>query len=1027
MELTGVAFSGGGIRSATFNLGVLQKLAEFGLLKKIDYLSTVSGGGYIGAWLAGWIRRAGMKRVEESLSPKATPDPRSHLRDPIQFLREYSNYLTPTIGSFSFDTWTMFAVYTRNVLLNQATLFAWLGTLLLLPRFLALPMSTVQKGPADLWMMGLASISLIVAVFCMSRNMNHATASANVDGLSQAALDARPIDPIDGFYGTKWVQISVVACMLVAVIFGSMWFWRNMGDNGEPSNSWWRWEALSFFVALSALLAIFGGFWDCFGPRYKAKPRKRAALKLLFTTFLTLLCGGASFGLLLLYLDVMKWFRDLGPEGEWHAEIWGPVMLLSVLVIPGILQIGLMGVDFPDSGREWMSRFRAVCSVYTIYWVALLCAAVYGPLLVFWAAPHTKTWVSAVAAWGGTTVASFLAGSSKKTGQDKDKKPTISWLDVVAKVGPPVFVGGLLIVIATLELIFLAHMGRGYALHEIPGLHRYYWQLLDPRPLCVGGSLLLIETFLTLFTAGMILAWRVDINEFSMHHFYKNRLVRCFLGATHELRNCNPFTGFDEADDLPLSRLKAAPSRGGTVTGNDDPNVEAPYEGPYPIINTTLNLSAGKQLAWQERKAASFILTPCFCGFDFPHTAGEEPHPVPRTNKEELKDCAYRQTTGYAQPQGPRLGTAISISGAAANPNQGYNTSAAVAFLMTMFNVRLGWWMGNPRRDKESVLSGPRFGLAALTSEVLGRTDDEAKFINLSDGGHFDNMGIYELVRRRCKFIVLCDSEQDASYRFGGLGMAIRKCRVDFGATITIDPSRIAPKAGSGKSDSHCAVGSIEYLDGSRGTLVYIKASLTGDEPEDVIEYQANHSYFPHESTADQWFEESQFESYCALGYHATDSTLSPSDLWEPWNPALPSVGPLFKALEEYWYPINPNLREGATNLTERLAELLNAIQINPGLHQLGAQLFPNSGITPTAARSTIEEFYFCMSLIQLVEDIYFEFELDRPEWFNDPRIGGWRYLFKTWRNVPTVASVWDAQRNTFRADFQQFWIQRLK
>ena len=184
-----------------------------------DSLSTVSGGGYIGAWLAGWIYRERIDAVEKGLSPKATPDPRSPLRDPLQFLREYSNYLTPTLGAFSFDTWTMIAVYTRNVLLNQATLFALLGTLLLVPRFLALPMSTTAgaQGHGDLWILVLSIMALVVAVACMSRNMNHATAMADVGGLTQAQMDARPRDPINGFYGTKWVQISVVACMLVAV------------------------------------------------------------------------------------------------------------------------------------------------------------------------------------------------------------------------------------------------------------------------------------------------------------------------------------------------------------------------------------------------------------------------------------------------------------------------------------------------------------------------------------------------------------------------------------------------------------------------------------------------------------------------------------------------------------------------------------------------------------------------------------------------------------------------------------------
>jgi len=1010
MELTGVAFSGGGIRSATFNLGVLQKLAEFGLLEKVDYLSTVSGGGYIGGWLAGWIHRAGISRVKQGLSPKATPDPRSSLRDPIQFLREYSNYLTPTLGLFSFDTWTMIAVYTRNVSLNQATLFALLGTLLLAPRFLALPMSPIAPA-GNLWMMWLTLGALLVAVTCMSFNMQHATAMADVDGPSQAHVDKRRRDPLDGFYGTAWVQISVVMCMLVAVTFGSMWFWRNLGSNGELDGKWWKWLAGVFFFVLSALLAVRGGFWNYAGRRFK--PEWRLVYKLILTPCLAALCGGMSFGLLLLYLKVMQGWKNLGLQGAWHAEVWGPVLLFTVLVVPGILQVGLMGADFPDSGREWMSRYRAVCTIYVIYWIALLSASIYGPLLVFWAVPHTKTWISAAGAWAGTTVASFLAGSSKKTGKGKDEKPIISWLDVVAMVGPPVFIVGLLIVIATLEQIFLAHFGRGFPLKAMVDLHGY-WRALNPRPLCTGKNWWLLGSLGGLVGGGLILAWRVDINEFSMHHFYKNRLVRCYLGASHAQRKCNPFTGFDETDDFPLSRLKAA-----------KPGKGAPYQGPYPIINATLNLSAGKQLAWQERKAASFVFTPCFCGFDYPHTAAEVPHPDLTKKKEEIKDCAYRPTLGYSQPQGPRLGTAVSISGAAANPNQGYNTSAAVAFLMTMFDVRLGWWMGNPRRESESILSGPRFGLGALISELLGRTDDEAKFVNLSDGGHFDNMGIYELVRRRCKFIVLCDAEQDAAYKFGGLGMAIRKCRVDFGATITIDPSRIAPK--HGKSQSHCAVGTIDYLDGSRGTLVYIKASVTGDEPEDVIEYHANQPHFPHESTADQWFDESQFESYRALGYHAADSTLSPSELWRPWAPQMGSVQKLFEGLRDYWYPVNPNIREGATRLGERLADLLQTIQNTPELQELGAELFPKSGIVSTAKPNRVAEFYFCMSVLQLVEDVYFELELDREQWFSDPRIGGWRTLFKTWKKVPAMASVWAAQRSTFREDFQQFWMKRIE
>ena len=465
----------------------------------------------------------------------------------------------------------------------------------------------------------------------------------------------------------------------------------------------------------------------------------------------------------------------------------------------------------------------------------------------------------------------------------------------------------------------------------------------------------------------------MDINEFSMHHFYKNRLVRCYLGATNlARRRPNLFTGFDECDDFPLSNLKARPDvpsyserqRGRRKSKPQLPEDEPKpaYVGPFPIINATLNVSAGEQLAWQERKAESFIFTPCHCGFDVPNQTLTQGRSSNREVSQQranaaLKPCGYRVTSKYSRKYGPNLGTATSVSGAAANPNQGYNTSPAVAFLMTVFDVRLGWWLGNPRRNGPSKLSSPVFGLVSLLSELVGRADDTSNFINLSDGGHFDNMGIYELVRRRCTFIILCDAEQDPSYSFGGLGMAIRKCRIDFGAEITIDPSRIIPK--EGRSEAHCAVGAIKYLDGSKGTLVYIKSSMTGDENEDVLEYRASAPQFPHETTADH---------------------------------------------------------------TATLSDLFSMLHSNPGLHDLGSQLFPNSQFRPGGVGDPVGEFYFSMALLQLVEDLYFELELDREEWFKDPHIGGWRYLFRLWKRVPAVQGAWHSQRATFRLDFQRFW-----
>jgi Patatin-like phospholipase len=1017
-KLFGVAFSGGGIRSATFNLGVLQKLSDFGLLGKVDYLSTVSGGGYIGAFLAAWIRKNNylpfddlLPKLKDLLSPQC-PDPRADGQKPIRFLREFSNYLTPRLGSFSFDTWTLAAVYTRNLVLNQATILAVLGTALLLPRLLIFPV--VIKMPHDNWMGWVAATALLLAVVFMSLNMRNALARtvSNPGKVSRWVNSRVP----HWLYETLWVQVLVVVEILLAVYLGSLWIWRHLTQL-ETKTGHVSLAALVCAAFLSCLLSWLGGFVQRFRHRQSGSEWWWLVLALV-----TVLTAGASMGLLRLYLIVMQWLQA-SPAGAWHAEVWGPILLLTVLVIPTTLQVGLMGVDFPDPGREWLSRFRAVCSIYATYWIALMSAAIYGPLLILkltaWSVKGYKVWISGLTlGWVVTTIGGLVAGNSKVTGTDKDGNPTFSWVQVLARVGPPVFMVGLILLIATGEQLLLAQ-GK-IKPYNLCTLIQKHWTILEPWPrsgyLDPTGWL-----FVVLAAAGAVLAWRVDINEFSMHHFYKNRLVRCYLGASSEARRPNPFTGFDSRDDFSLAALRAKVPGGGT-----------PYLGPYPIVNATLNLSVGKELAWQERKGTSFIFTPCFCGFDVQgwanatgSTAGRPRNDGPKCGlREILKPHGYRTTGSYTQKDGPLLGTAMAISGAAANPNQGYNTSPAVSFLMTIFDVRLGWWLGNPRRDATSKLSSPRFGLAALVSELTGSTDDQTRFVNLSDGGHFDNMGLYELVRRRCSFILLCDAEQDEDYKFEGLGSAIRKCRVDFGARIEINPVRIKPQADAKYSESPCAVGKIEYLDGSKGTLLYIKASLTGDEPEDVLQFHAAQPHFPHETTADQWFGESQFESYRALGYHATHNALSPATGWLEWDPLHPDVTQLFPALVDYWYPLNPNLKDAASKHTSTLADLFERIRQNDKLHALGAELFP--GGTPAVAtddgRRATNEFYFGMCVIQLMEDLYFDLQLDRKEWFHDPRIAGWRFLFQRWKAVPAVAAAWAAERDAFRKDFQLFW-----
>jgi hypothetical protein len=830
-NLAGLAFSGGGIRSATFNLGVLQALAEFGLLPRIDYLSTVSGGGYIGAWFTAWMRRihADAAAIERHLSPKDAPDPSADSQKPIRFLRKFSNYLTPTIGITSFDTWTMAAIYSRNLILNLLTLIAGFGALLILPRlFGALIYFTTLTSAY--------SVSMAALMLPFSAALLLVSVASMASCLSAVRLEDSPKPGCAA--PLAHVRTFCVWPLLGAISIASPFLWKYAKVAFFQSFlNWWLIFAFVFFLVLSLVISLGGGFLKGYRPR---------SLVLAVVSLIVPTVGSCLF---YAYIALLQYWKSLDSSGIWHATVFGPPALLNVLALTCTLQIGLLGIDFPDVRREWLGRLSAVTNFYTVIWVALFSASIYGPLLV----AKVGVWVASASgiAWLTSTIGAVLAGKSAKTGQTKDGADISSKIDLIAKLGPPIFIVGFVLLVSFALHLILYHSAtidpaqlQGF----FPTLESQHWTILNephihPFKLWNGGDWpVAAPLFLAFLLSGSfaVLVWRVDINEFSMHHFYKNRLVRCYLGATNLNRRPDPFTGLDANDDLHLQNLRQS----------DD------YKGPYHIVNATLNLSAGSQLAWQERQAASFVFTPLYSGFelslDTDHP-GAAPH--------DAKFCAYRKTGEYAYPGGIHLGTAISISGAAADPNQGYNTSPAVAFLMTLFDVRLGWWLGNPRKNVESKLSSPRFGLVALLSELFGYTDDRNNFVNLSDGGHFDNMGIYELVRRRCKYIILSDAEQDGAYTFSSLGMAIRKCRVDFGANIEIDPKRIVPLAANGRGDAHCAVGKIKYAEGFDGTLVYIKSSLIGDEPEDVLQYAAANPAFPHESFLDQWFTESQFEA----------------------------------------------------------------------------------------------------------------------------------------------------------------------
>ena len=1044
-QLLGLAFSGGGIRSATFNLGILQALAELKLLHYFDYLSTVSGGGYIGSWLHAWIhRKQSTTEVAQSLSPKETPDPESEAARPIKWLRSCSNYLAPRLGMFSADTWSIFTTWARNTLLNLAVLVLSLSAGLLFPRVLHAVFIHFSLGM--LFFLG----SLVFSVFVIQQNLREFA-----DGAERQDR---------AWFWNKWIHLSVALPVFVsAVVFAA-----------GLSRLWVHPYELCilvsvFFFVLLCIVAFGGGY---------RTPRTRSFL--LFSAASIFFNGVAAVagGLLLFAAGSL-----LARTNTWHQLIWGPPAMVTLFSLVIILHLGLFGRNLSDDRREWWSRLGAVLSIWVISWVLVAVIAVDGPFAVAWLIHMAYGKLIASGAgicWLATTIMGVLKARSKETGP-----PGRSSLnDLLSRLAPPVFVVGLLLLLSfAVHLVGLQLIGGNFGSKQADAAQtvteykmsstessqgaqfRYDASFGAPHTVslnCAGGCGIPESTQLEAFhyellnalapglagigiliclSAALLLAWRVDINEFSMHSFYKNRLVRAYMGASRPKRRPNRFTGFDPEDELDLDALKPS-----------DPEEKTGYAGPFPIINTALNLVGGEELAWQERKAESFFFTPLFSGFSAtPTDEADGDRKLPKN----LCLHAFRRTQEYAFPdRGIQVGNAVAISGAAVCPNMGYHSSASVAFLLTVFNVRLGRWIGNPRHRKGWTKSGPRVGLAYLLAELAGSTNNKSKYVYLSDGGHFENLGIYELVRRKCAFIVACDAGADPGFAFEDLGNAIRKCRSDFGTEVDIDlgslrpAPAVSPFARSWNS-THCATGSIAYPDGARGVLVYIKASLSGDEPSDVLEYANLHPEFPHQPTSDQFFNESQFESYRQLGYHVGTSVLGETvHRREEAARNIRSSGAdrmdcdragFFSDMRQRWQAPSARIATLFTRHAEVLTKLMEQLRTDSKLSFLDTQISPEwqrlvSGAANAPASMSLglpekyEErragFYFCNSLMQLMEDVYLDLNLEQE--YKHPDNAGWMNLFKHWSWSAMFRATWMISASCYGSRFRGFCEHQL-
>ncbi len=852
--LSALCFSGGGIRSATFNLGVIQGLAKLGLLEKFDYLSSVSGGGYIAGWLARWVysRResGGLEAVVQALAAPAPRDPQAPEAPEVTYLRRFSNYLTPRLGLLSADTWTLIAIGLRNVLLN------WLVLLPLLAAPLVIPLLAVARWTAA----------------------GPAAAGAGQD-----------------------TGLLIAACVLETVgIFSLSWL-RNAGAMGGARPPYLRFGLLPRLAALPLLLL---GIDRHFMSAAAADPSWSDLFvpSLVWAVGLPLLALWASGPLLGRKLSALLWDTvSLIVAGAISAVIlaavvagWAPALVRSPCPLYPILGAGLIigpmllgrtlfvaissiaehwqSVEFGDADREWWSRWSAWELIVMVVWIGGSALVLFAPTLL----ATVQALVAAMVSAGGLGTLVAAMGSSGATPASKDVKGGGGGrlTSLLSAIAVPLFVVAVALCLALGVQHLLARIdpapGRPWPPPPAAGSHFV--------PPYAGRGAVELAAIAALAALGALAGYPVNVNRFSMQAGYRNRLIRAYLGASNDRRRPNLFTGFDQDDNVLLGSLR--------------------QNRPLPFVNMTLNLVRGQNLAWQERKAECFTATPLHCG---------------------APTVGYRRTECYGGHDGLSLGTAVATSGAAANPNMGFNSSPTITLVMTLFTVRLGIWLGNPRLSGRMApyrRSGPRFSARVLLAEAFGWTDDRHPYISLSDGGHFEDLGLYEMVRRRCRTIVVCDAGADPAYGFKDLGNAIRKIRIDFGVPIVFtDRVYILPKQASGQAASdqarYCAVAEIRYgeVDAGAvmGTLIYVKPSICEQPPPptpfDVSNYARFSRDFPHESTADQWFDETQFESYRALGEDAVTAI----GLAKP----CPSLEELVHRVKDVYLPRTERAGEG--------------------------------------------------------------------------------------------------------------------
>ena len=938
----GFALSGGGIRSATFCLGLFQGLAGLGgILRRIDYLSTVSGGGYFGSFLGRLSHRREVdtpRDLEDVLTGEKIPGV-------LRNLRENGRYLSPNGGG---DLLLGGAVLLRNWMSLQVVLWGFVLMGFLLFQCLrvgaelaahwngAVPWAFVGEGSValSLWWSPLGWLALLVFVlaalplswaYWLVRDLS----GRMIDTLERPdrAGHPGPSDP-SGRPRPSGALVRFVPTLVVALA-AFAWLWHlSSGTTWSErlaSETFWLASAL---LAIPLLALVYWAHARWLAERQEGRapdpqgPVDDAVEEIIFEdmavrndlsrrvrTALVTTAALAAIALIDSLGQTLYVFAVIGPAG---VASWVGGLLATLTGVAGF-------------GRRMVVRFATRSSDARLSLPRHLIATVAAIVVVAFLLVVVDT-VSHAVAWMGRVPAEVtMALATDDDGEDD-----------AAEVEPVTEVS------AERPVSDLAAGTQAAAEMPVDRFHRRD-RLQDLAPPAAGFGLLCLLSFAV---------GRVDtfVNRSSHHPLYTSRLVRAYLGASNPARTRRDDAGVTATlpgDDMNLEAYWPPLDDEDRADLDGDPDARPKANGfPLHLINVTVNetVDGRSQVQQQDRKGTGLALGPAGLSLGVRHHVvgpfGQRERP-PRVSVFPDRGGVYRafEYPAAARREGAEedthppapgetrsyrgepltLGAWIGISGAAFTTGLGFRTTLGLSLLAGLANVRLGYWWSSgvdpDRRPPEPPDQRPGpvarlIGLGARLFPVQSFLIDElfARFPGtarqrwyLSDGGFFENLGGYELIRRRLPLTVVVDATGDPDYQLGALANLVRKARLDFGAEIEfLDRQaigeRMEPEAArwvgtlgelrrgrrteesaepeeddrSGTSRVHAALARVRYEDeGSEGPerlLLFVKPTLVEGEPEDVLDYHRRHPDFPQETTGDQFFDEAQWESYRRLG-----------------------------------------------------------------------------------------------------------------------------------------------------------------